>query len=281
MVATWKKKTVESLVKDIDSAKTTAIVGVTGIPSKQFQQIRKKLKGDVKLKMVKNSIIKLALEKAKMQGLEGYIKGSCGILTTNLNPFKLSKLVNSCRTRAPAKAGSIAPCDIVVPKGDTPFPAGPIIGDVQKAGIKAKIQGGKIVVTEDSLVVKQGNPVPAEAASIIARLGITPFEIGLDLNAACESGVVYGGDVLAINESSTKAKITRAYQSAFNLAYNANIYTKDTVKLFMQKAHSEALSLSYNANIVNKETIQFYLAKANAEASALKARILETSGEAK
>jgi len=137
MVATWKKKTVEALAKDMGSAKTTAIVGVMGMPSKQFQQIRKKIKGDVKLRMVKNNIIKLALEKAKMQNLENHVKGPCGILTTNLNPFKLSKLISSCRTKAPAKAGSIAPCDIIVPKGDTPFPAGPIIGDVQKAGIKA------------------------------------------------------------------------------------------------------------------------------------------------
>ena len=134
-------------------------------------------------------------------------------------------------------------------------------------------------MTEDSLVVKQGKSVPAEAAGIIARLGITPFEIGLDLNAACEGGVVYTSDILTIDEESTKAKVVKAYQNAFNLAYNANVYTKDTVKLFMQKAHSEALSLSYSAKIVNKETIQFYLAKANAEASVLKAKIPETTGE--
>jgi len=43
----------------------------------------------------------------------------------------------------------------MIPAGDTPFKPGPIIGDLQKVGIKAKIQGGKIVITDDSLVVKK------------------------------------------------------------------------------------------------------------------------------
>lgn len=276
MVATWKKKTVENLVKEINSAKTIALVGITNIPSKQFQQIRKKLKGDINLKIIKNNIIKLALEKANIKNLAEHIKGPNGLVTTNLSPFKLSKLINACRTKAPAKAGSIAPCDIIVPKGDTPFPAGPVIGDIQKAGIKAKIQGGKIVVTEDSLVIKNGDAVPAETAGILARLGITPFEIGLELSAAHENGIIYTGGVLSIDEKSTKTNIVKAYKNAFNLAFNANIYTKETVKLLVLKAYFEALNLAYNAEIMTEETIEFYLAKANIQANTLMALVPKT-----
>jgi len=279
MVAPWKKKTVDELAKDIKSATTTAIVSISGIPSKQFQLIRKKLKGQVKINIVRNNIIRLALEKAGVQPLVEEMKGPTGLLTTSLNPFKLSKLISSCKIKAPAKVGSIAPYDIIVPKGDTPFPAGPIIGDVQKAGIKAKIQGGKIVVTEDCLVVKQGKPVPAEAASILARLGITPMEIGLGLKAACEASVIYNADTLGIDDESTKARIAAAHLNALNLAFNANICTKETVKLMLQKAHAEAINLAYNAEIINKETIEFYLSKANAQASALSGRIPEAPKE--
>jgi large subunit ribosomal protein L10 len=279
MVSTAKKKTVDGLVKEIQSAKTTAVVGITNIPSKQFQQIRKKLKGDIKLRIVKNSLILRALEKAGVKGLAEHVSGPGGLVMTSLNTFKLSKLINSCKIKAPAKAGSISPSDIIVPKGDTPFPAGPIIGDVQKAGIKAKIQGGKIVVTEESLVVKAGQMVPAEAAGILARLGITPMEIGLDLRAAFEDGVAYSGDILNMNDDVLKAKIAQAYRNAFNLAFNADIYTKDTIKLQLQNAHLKAMSLSYNAEIVNKETVSYFLAKANAEAKALSALIPEKTAE--
>jgi len=279
MVATAKKKTVERLAKDIQAAKTTAVVSITNIPSKQFQQIRKKLSSDVKLRIIKNSLTRLALEKAGVKNLADHVNGPTGLITTGLNPFKLSKLINSCKTKAPAKAGSISPYDIVVPKGDTPFPAGPVIGDIQKAGIKAKIQGGKIVVTENSLVVKAGSVVPAEAAGILARLGITPMEIGLGLRAAIEDGVVYAGDVLNMNDDMVKARIAQAYRNAFNLAFNAGVYTRDTIKLQLQKAHMDAISLSYNAEIVNKETISYFLAKANAEAKALSALVPEVQAE--
>jgi large subunit ribosomal protein L10 len=273
MVSTSKKKTVELLAKEINAANTIALASIEGIPSKQFQQIRKKLRDNVKLIIVKNSLIALALEKAKVKELAGRIKGPSGIITTSISPFKLSRLVNSCKIKAPAKAGSVSPCDIVVPKGDTPFPAGPVIGDIQKAGIKAKIQGGKIVVTEDSLVVKKGGIVPAEAAGILARLGITPMDIGLGLNAAYEKGVVYAGDVLSIDEDSTKAGITTAHRNAVNLAFNAGVYTGETVRLFIQKAHTQAVSLAQNAGVVNKETVGFHLSKAEAQAKALNAVI--------
>ncbi|MDD5112342.1 MAG: 50S ribosomal protein L10, partial [Candidatus Altiarchaeota archaeon] len=235
------------------------------------------LKDEIKLRVVKNSIIKLALEKAKLNDLAKHVDNQSAIITTNLNPFKLSALISSCRTKAPAKAGSIAPCDIIVPKGDTPFPAGPVIGDVQKAGIKAKIQGGKIVVTEESLVVKMGGVVPAEAAGILARMGITPFEIGLDLKAAYDGSMVYSGDVLNIDSSKTKANIAKAHMNALGLAYTVKIFTKDTTKLFIQDAYRNAINLAYNGNVYTKETIEGILAKAGWQASALSALVKEPS----
>ena len=47
-------------------------------------------------------------------------------------------------TPAPAKEGQLAPFDIVVPKGPTPFGPGPIIGELQKIGLPAAIEAGKI-----------------------------------------------------------------------------------------------------------------------------------------
>ncbi|MDD5111528.1 MAG: 50S ribosomal protein L10, partial [Candidatus Altiarchaeota archaeon] len=84
MVATWKKKTVDALAKDIAAANTTAVVRVSNIPSSQFQQIRKKLKDEIKLRVVKNSIIKLALEKAKLNDLAKHVDNQSAIITTNL-----------------------------------------------------------------------------------------------------------------------------------------------------------------------------------------------------
>ena len=68
--------------------------------------------------------------------------------------------MEATKTAAPAKPGDIAPEDILVKAGDTPFKPGPIVGELQKAGIPAAIEGGKIVIKKDKVLVKKGEPSP-------------------------------------------------------------------------------------------------------------------------
>lgn len=273
MVADWKKDIVSGVGKRIKAHKVVGVVGVSQVPSKQMQSMRKSLKGQVEIIVSRGNLLKRSLAKAGVKGMDDYLKGPSGLVFSDLDPFKLEKLIYSCRVRAPAKPGSIAPYDLVVPEGDTGLPAGPVIGDLQGAGVKAKIQGGKIVVTEDSLVVKEGDPVNEKAAAVLARLGIEPMEIVLKLNAAYEAGMVYPGDILHIDEEETIAKLQSAHLKAFNLAYNARMLTKDTVTLLIQEASANARNLMLNAEIINKETIGIYLGRADAQAKALKAVI--------
>lgn len=275
MVATWKIKEVENLAERISKSKVIGLVDISGIPSRQFQRMRKGLRGKAEIKVTKNSIMKRAFEKTKLKDLGGYIQGSMGIVFTDLDPFKLNKLMRSTKTTAPAKSGSIANKDIVVPAGDTPFKPGPIIGELQRVGIKAKIEGGKIVVTEDSPVVREGGIISADLANVLTRLGIEPMEIGLEINAAYENGIIYTREILEIDEEKTIANLKNAYQRALNLALNAKIYNSVTINLFLRKAFSDAISLAINAEIINKETIGFMLSKANMQMLSLASRIPE------
>jgi large subunit ribosomal protein L10 len=275
MVATWKKDTVGKLAKQIKTHRVFGVVGVSGVPSKQMQAMRKKLKGEADITVSRGKIIKRALDKAGVAGVDGYLQGPSGLIFSDLNPFQLERLIYSCRTKAPAKPGSTAPTDLIVPEGDTGLPAGPVIGDLQAAGVKAKIQGGKIVVTEDSLLVKAGQRVDEKVASVLTRLGVEPMEITLKLAAAYEDGTVYGGDILHIDEAETRAKLQGAHQKAFNLAYNARYFTKDVVELLVAEAAAKTRNLMVNAQIINSETIGMYLAKADAQAKALKSVLPE------
>ena len=54
-----------------------------------------------------------------------------------------------------AKAGETAPEDIVIEKGPTSFKPGPIVGELQQAGIPAAIEGGKVRIRETKTVVKE------------------------------------------------------------------------------------------------------------------------------
>jgi len=270
MVASWKEEEVKTLGKKIKTSKVVGLVGINGIPSRSFVQMRKSLRGKVDLRVTRNRLIRRALKKGESTDLEPFIKGEMGIiLTDSLNPFQLERLLSQSRTAAPAKPGSIAPLDIVIPAGNTPFAAGPIIGELQAAGVKAKIESGKIVVSEDSKIVSAGEAISLEVASVLNRFGIEPFEIGLDLYVAKEEGTVYSSEILKIDEEQTLKNFTLAHQQALNLAFQAEIFTSETVLSFVQKAHWAALNLAIGAEIPTKETIESLLLKAGLEAQAL------------
>ncbi|MFC2162958.1 50S ribosomal protein L10 [Candidatus Altiarchaeota archaeon] len=275
MVATWKKDEVKVLSKKIKEASTVGVIRLSGLPSKQLQVMKKTLRGQIDLRAAKRNVIKHSFKKAGITDMDEYLDGSVGLMTSSMNPFQVEKLLEGCKSRAPAKAGWTATEDITVREGDSGLPAGPVIGDLQGAGIKAKIQGGKILIQADSIVVKKGERVDEALATALMRLKIEPVKIKLHLKAAWEDGTIYPYDILHIDEQETLAKLQTAHQSAFNLAYNSRIFTKDTIPLLLQEAFCNARNLAINGEVVNKETVEHFISKADAQARALKSCLPE------
>ncbi|NIP34765.1 MAG: 50S ribosomal protein L10, partial [Thermoplasmata archaeon] len=96
----------------------------------------------------------------------------------------LYKMMERTKTPSPAKGGELAPNDIVIKAGDTNFKPGPVVREFQKVGIPAAIERGKVVVKKDAVLVKEGEPIPKDLATVLPRLDILPLELGLDLKAA-------------------------------------------------------------------------------------------------
>ncbi|OED30669.1 50S ribosomal protein L10 [Methanosphaera sp. WGK6] len=264
-VADWKKEKVAELEDLTNAHEIVGIVNLADIPAKQLQTMRKSLGDKAILKMSRKNFIKIALENAEkevVEDLSNYLEGQPAMVFTETNPFKLFKILEDSKTEAPAKAGSIAPADIVVPAGDTSFPPGPILGELQQAGIPAKIDKGKIVVTDDATVVEEGNEIPKNVADILTKLEIHPMEVGIDLLAVCEGDTIYTADVLAIDEEETIQIIATAYQSALNLSVYAGIYNSESTPVIIQNAARDALNLAINANILTSETTDKILSKA-------------------
>jgi large subunit ribosomal protein L10 len=267
-VAEWKKEEVASLKELIKSHEVVGMANLLDIPAPQLQKMRKTLKDSAVLKMSRKTFMSLALNdsgKENIVALEEYMEGQPAMIFTNMNPFKLYKILESSKTAAPAKAGSIAPEDIVVPKGDTAFKPGPILGELQKIGIPAKIEKGKIVITSDKTIVAAGESIPRDVASILTRLEIFPLEVGIDLRAAYEDQTVYTSDILTIDDEQTVMDIQQAFTRALNLSVNAVIFNKVSVPVLIQKAATLSLNLALNAEILTSKTTDLLLAKAYAQ----------------
>jgi large subunit ribosomal protein L10 len=267
-VAEWKKDEVASLKKLIESHEVVGMANLSDIPAPQLQKMRRTLKDSATLKMSRKTLMSLALndcDKKNINALEEHMDGQPALIFTNMNPFKLYKILEGSKTAAPAKAGSIAPEDVVVPKGDTAFKPGPVLGELQKIGIPAKIEKGKIVITSDKTIVAAGESISRDVASILTRLEIFPLEVGIDLRAAYEDQTVYTSDILTIDEEKTLADVQKAFTQALNLSVNAVIFTKEAVPVLLQKAVTQSLNLALNAEILTSKTRDILLAKAYAQ----------------
>ncbi len=267
-VAPWKYKFVDQLVQLMDRYPVVGIVNINNIPAAQMQKMRRDLKDKAVFIVGKNRLIKLALEKSgkkNIKELANYIEGQTGIIFTDLNAFKLAKLLEKTETKAPAKGGEIAPEDIIVHEGETPFKPGPMISEFQKVGLPAAVQKGKIVIRKDTVLVKKGEVISRDVAQVLTKLEIFPMTVGLDLRAAYEDEMVFSKEVLHVDTTKVYGDIVNAIQYATNLSVNAAYPTKLTMPMIIGKAARDALNLAINGGIVNKFTAEHILRKAYME----------------
>ncbi|SVB62895.1 uncharacterized protein METZ01_LOCUS215749, partial [marine metagenome] len=138
----------------------------------------------VRLRMSRNRLLKLALANASKnkKGVEQIVDAfeprQIALLSSTASPFKVFQMLMESQTQAPAKGGETASYDIIIEKGPTAFPAGPIVGEFQNAGFPAAIEKGKITIRKKHTAVAEGDVISAEVAAAITKLEIYPITVG-------------------------------------------------------------------------------------------------------
>lgn len=257
-VAAWKKGEVEEIKKVLTHHPVIAVVGIGAIPSPNMQKIRAGLRGKAEVRSGKNNLILLAIEEAKkersgIETIEPLLSGQAAVVGSDLNPFALYKQFTQSRTKAPAKAGQLAPFDIEVQKGETAFKPGPIVGELQKAGIPAAIDSGKVVIKSTKVVVKKGEAISADLASALDKLQIHPIDIGLDIKGVWENGVIYKADVLAIDETKFRSDLAASVRTALVVALEIGWATKTTIEPLLGKGVKSALAVAATAKLTKED----------------------------
>ncbi len=242
-VAEYKKKEVAELAKLFKEYPVIGIINMDNLPTPQLQKMRAQLRDTVNLRMSKKRLIKLALEKVEKQNikeLEKHLEGMPALLFTKEEPFKIALILRKSKSSAPAKPGQTAPRDIIIPAGPTGFTPGPIISELGQAGIKAGVDKGKIVVKEEKLVAKKGEKISHKIANLLTKFGIEPMEIGLNISAIYDDGVIYAGEVLDVDDKKLVEELKRAALWAFNLAVEVGYPSKGTISFLISKAYMQA-----------------------------------------
>ena len=271
----WKREEVAAVVETIESYDSVGVVDITGIPSRQLQDMRRDLHGTAELRVARNTLIERALEEVDegMETLTEYVSGQVGLIGTNENPFGLYQQLEASKTPAPINAGEVAPNDIVIPEGDTGIDPGPFVGELQSVGASARIQDGSIQVLEDSTVLEAGGEVSADLANVLNELGIEPKEVGLDLRAVFADGVLFEPEELEIDVDEYRADVEAAAARGRNLSVNAVYPTDRTAATLLQTARGDAKSLALQAAIESPGVVDDLVSKADAQVRALAAQV--------
>lgn len=242
-----KKKKVTELTSLLDKSKTIGIVNLANLPARQLKAVRTKLKDKVQFIFVKKTLLKRALEvssRETVKNLAQHLENIYpAIIVSNLDAFELFRQLKTSRQMVAAKPGQLAPADIIISAGPTPFTPGPAISELAQLGLKTKVEGGKIVIRDDAVVVRQGQPIPPLAASMLSRLGITPMQIGVTLTYVLEDKDLYKAAILDIDTEKYAEDLKTAALNAFKLAIELGFATKETINLLVQKAYRGAKAL--------------------------------------
>ncbi len=276
-VSQRKKIIVDELTNLAKKYNVIALLDMEGMPANTLQEMREKLRKHAKIVMSKKRLMKIVFknvesEKEGITKLEEHFRGMPALLFTEENPFRIASILKKSRTPAHAKAGQIAPDDIVVKAGPTSFPPGPIISELGSIGLKTGVEGGKVAIKEDKVVVKKGEVIPPKVAEVLTRLDIKPVELGLTMTAAYENGIIYTQDVLEVDEQHYIDLLKQAALESFAVALTQGIITEETVKPILEKAAREAFMLAVFKDIITEDTAKFILAKAETQASNVKTK---------
>lgn len=268
-----KRKIVEVLAGDLSEAGKVAVVSLHRLPAKQLKSLREDEGLD--LRVNSKNILERALKKAD-KGLEeliDHLKGSCALLLTSEDLFKLSIKLSRKREPAFAKPGMKVKKEVVLEEGPTQFMPGELMTELTELGVKVSPKGGKITIMEPSAIVKAGETVSRSTADLLFRLGVKPVTTGLDLIAAYDNGSIFKGEDLDVDVEELMNNLLNAHARALNLAYNANLVNEFTIKLLLRKAFAQASNLAREAGFITSSNVSELLATADAKAKALASTI--------
>merc|ERR1712141_297826 len=192
---TWKANYFMKMLNLMDENPKCFIVHADNVGSKQFQQIRMSLRGHATVLMGKNTMMRKAIRghlenNPALEKLLPHIKGNIGMVFTKGDLTEIRQIIMDNKVAAPAKAGAIAPKDVILPAQNTGL--GPEkTSFFQALAIPTKTARGSIEILSDVNLIKEGDKVGASEATLLNMLKISPFTYGLVVQQVYNSGTVF------------------------------------------------------------------------------------------
>jgi len=250
------------------------IVEIDNVGSMQLQTTRISLRGKAEVLMGKNTMMRKCIRdyveenpETPCAQLEECCRGNFGFVFTNGDLGAIREVLEGNVRPAPARVGSIAPINVVVPKGPTGCDPGQT-AFFQTLQISTKITKGQIEMTNDTNLIAAGEKVTASQAALLKKLNIEPFTYGMVLKSVYDSGSLFDAKVLDITDDVLAAKFSDALKIISGLSLALNYPTQASVSHSVANAFKAILAITVECENYTFEKADIY-----------KALIAETSAE--
>ncbi|MFB3043059.1 MAG: 50S ribosomal protein L10 [Nitrososphaerales archaeon] len=252
-----KLQAVQSVEKLLKESKTIAISNLHKVRGAQLMGLRKSLRNQLRVKVAKNSFVKLALAGSGIKNHERLIeeiKGQKALMFTDLNPFKLYLLLERGKINLPARAGDIATDTITIPAGNTGIPPGPVLSEFKAVKVPTRIETGSIFVSRDTVVATRGDEISLQVGALLSKLDMKPIKAGVAIDLAYVDGLVFSADDIAIDLDQYRAELTEAARSGITLGVEMAYFSLETTPQLLGRGFRDARGLSVSSGFLTTET---------------------------
>jgi len=290
--AAWKANYFVKVVQLLDEYPKCFIVGCDNVGSRQMQTIRSSLRGLGIVLCGKNTMMRKAIRghlenNGQLEKLLPHIKGNVGFVFTKGDLGEVREKLTESKVRAPARAGAIAPLDVIIPAQNTGL--GPEkTSFFQALSIPTKISKGTIEIINDVPILKPGDKVGASEATLLNMLNISPFSYGLMIQQVYDSGSIFSPDILDIKPEDLRAKFQAGVANLAAVCLEIGYPTVASVPHSIANGFKNLLALAATTDVEFEQakTIKEYIADpskfaAAAVAAAPAAAATETKAEKK
>jgi large subunit ribosomal protein LP0 len=284
--AAWKANYFEKLEMQIRNHSKFLLVNADNVASLQFAQIRRSCRGKAEIVMGKNTMMKKVI-RGLIEEFPDYEKvlpalvENVGFVFTNGDLKEIRDLLVSNKVAAPARAGAVAPVDVIVPCQNTGM--GPEkTSFFQALSIQTKIARGTIEIVSDVHLLKTGDKVGMSEATLLNMLKISPFSYGLKCVACFEEGSLFDPSILDVTEDDIRAKFMNGVNNvaavSLNIGYPTVVSAPHSIANGLKNllAVAAATDISFPA----AEKMKAYLADPSAFAVAAPVAAVEEKVEA-
>jgi large subunit ribosomal protein LP0 len=272
--AAWKANYFEKLENAIRNHQKFLLVNADNVASLQFAQIRRTCRGKAEIVMGKNTMMKKVIrglieEFPDFEKVLPALVENVGFVFTNGDLLEIRDMLLNNKVAAPARAGAVAPCDVIVPAQNTGM--GPEkTSFFQALSIQTKIARGTIEIVSDVPLLKAGDKVGMSEATLLNMLKISPFSYGLKVVQCFEEGSMFDPSVLDITEDDLRAKFMAGVNNvaavSLNIGYPTTVSAPHSIANGLKNllAVAAATEITFPA----AEQMKAYLADPSAFASA-------------